>query len=68
MTSTCSSARQGLSALGDLALAIPLVLEVRAKTDSPLAVSLFFLCMFGPIVLLAGVAGRLVDGARTAGF
>ena len=51
----------GLSALGDLALAIPLALEVRAKTGSALAVSLFFLCMFGPIVLLAGVAGRLVD-------
>jgi hypothetical protein len=51
----------GLSALGDLALAIPLALEVRAKTGSPLAVSLFFLCMFGPIVLLAGAAGRLVD-------
>ena len=51
----------GLSALGDLALAIPLALEVRAKSGSALAVSLFFLCMFGPIVLLAGVAGRLVD-------
>jgi MFS family permease len=51
----------GLSALGDLALAIPLALQVRATTDSALAVSLFFLCMFGPIVLLAGVAGRLVD-------
>jgi MFS family permease len=51
----------GLSALGDLALGIPLALEVRAKTGSALAVSLFFLCMFGPIVLLAGVAGRLVD-------
>ena len=46
----------GLSALGDLALAIPLALEVRAKTGSALAVSLFFLCMFGPIVLLAGVS------------
>jgi MFS family permease len=51
----------GLSALGDLALAIPLALEVREQTGSALAVSLFFLCMFGPIVLLAGVAGRLVD-------
>jgi Na+/melibiose symporter-like transporter len=51
----------GLSALGDLALAIPLALQVREKTGSALAVSLFFLCMFGPIVLLAGVAGRLVD-------
>jgi MFS family permease len=54
----------GVSALGDLALAIPLALEVRAKTDSALAVSLFFLCMFGPLVLLAGVAGRLVDGVE----
>jgi Na+/melibiose symporter-like transporter len=54
----------GLSALGDLALAIPLALEVRAQTGSALAVSLFFLCMFGPIVLLAGVAGRLVDSVE----
>ncbi len=37
---------------------------MRAKTDSALAVSLFFLCMFGPIVLLAGVAGRLVDSVE----
>jgi MFS family permease len=58
----------GLSALGDLALAIPLALQVRARTDSALAVSLFFLCMFGPIVLLAGVAGRLVDRFENRGL
>ena len=61
MTSICSSAPRASPPSAIWHSRIPLALEVRAKTGSALAVSLFFLCMFGPIVLLAGVAGRLVD-------
>ena len=51
----------GLSALGDMTLGIPLALEIRHRTGSATAVALFFICLFGPIVLCAGPAGRLVD-------
>jgi len=51
----------GLSALGDLALGIPLALEIRDRTGSAFAVAAFFLCLFGPIVVCAGPAGRLAD-------
>jgi MFS family permease len=51
----------GLSALGDFALGIPLALEIRDRTGSALAVAAFFVCLFGPIVVCAAPAGRLVD-------
>lgn len=51
----------GLSAMGDFVLGVPLALEVRAQTHSTVAVSAFFFAMFGPVVLLGGVAGRVVD-------
>jgi MFS family permease len=51
----------GLSSLGDFALAIPLALELRDRTGSALAVAAFFVCLFGPIVVCAAPAGRLVD-------
>jgi MFS family permease len=51
----------GISALGDFALGIPIALEVRQRTGSALAVAAFFLALYGPIALCAGVAGRLVD-------
>src|SRR4051794_8684394 len=51
----------GLSALGDMVLGIPLALEIGERTGSALAVSAFFLALFGPIVACAGFAGRLVD-------
>lgn len=51
----------GLSALGDLVLAIPLALKVSQTTDSAFAVSAFFLALYGPVVLLGSVAGRVVD-------
>jgi MFS family permease len=58
------TASVGLSALGDMVLAIPLVLEVRERTDSAFAVSAFFLALFGPIALGAPLAGRLVDAVE----
>ena len=50
----------GVSAVGDAMLWILLALHVGA-TGSPLAVSALFLCLWGPVVALGGVAGRLVD-------
>ena len=50
----------GISAVGDAALWILLALHVGA-TGTPLAVSALFLCLWGPVVALGGVAGRLVD-------
>lgn len=51
----------GLSALGDLVLGIPLALKVSYASGSAFAVSAFFLALYGPIVLLGSVAGRVVD-------
>jgi Na+/melibiose symporter-like transporter len=51
----------GVSALGDMLLGIPLALHVQALTGSSLAVSAFFLALWGPSVVLAGVAGQAVD-------
>ena len=51
----------GLSAFGDFLLWVPLALHVQATTGSPLAVSAFFLALFGPVVAFGGIAGRLAD-------
>jgi MFS family permease len=51
----------GLSAFGDFLLWVPLALHIEAMTGSPLAVSAFFLALFGPVVALGGLAGRLAD-------
>lgn len=51
----------GISALGDMLLGIPLALQVQALTGSSLAVSAFFLALWGPSVVLAGAAGLAVD-------
>jgi MFS family permease len=51
----------GISALGDMLLGIPLALHVRALTGSALAVSAFLVALWGPSVVLGGVAGRAVD-------
>jgi hypothetical protein len=42
-------------------LGIPLALHVRALTGSALAVSAFLVALWGPSVVLGGVAGRAVD-------
>ena len=56
----------GLSAFGDFMLWIPLALHVEATTGSALAVSGFFLALFGPVVALGGIAGRLADRFENA--
>jgi MFS family permease len=51
----------GLSALGDLLLWTVIALHIGATVGSGLAVSAFFVCLWGPIVALGGVAGAIVD-------
>jgi predicted MFS family arabinose efflux permease len=51
----------GVSAFGDMLFWLPLALHLQRMTGSPLAVSGMFLALFGPVVLLGGVAGRLAD-------
>jgi MFS family permease len=56
----------GLSAFGDFLLWVPLALHIEAMTDSPIALSAFFLALFGPIVAFGGIAGRLADRVENA--
>jgi MFS family permease len=51
----------GVSAFGDMLFWLPLALHLQRMTHSPLAVSAMFLALFGPVVLLGGVAGRFAD-------
>src|SRR5215210_1806510 len=51
----------GLSAAGDTVLWILLALHVGATADSPVAIAALFACLWGPVVALGGVAGRIVD-------
>lgn len=51
----------GVTALGDLLLWVPLALKIQHDTGSPLAVSGLMLALWGPVVLLAGIAGLIVD-------
>jgi len=51
----------GLSAVGDTVLWILLALHIGETTGSALATSALFICLWGPVVLLGGVAGRIVD-------
>ena len=51
----------GLSAFGDFVLWVPVALHIEATTGSALAVSAFFLALFGPVVAFGGIAGRLAD-------
>jgi MFS family permease len=51
----------GVSAFGDMLFWLPLALHLQRMTGSPVAVSAMFLALFGPVVLLGGVAGRLAD-------
>jgi predicted MFS family arabinose efflux permease len=56
----------GCSAFGDFLLWVPVALHLEAMTGSPLAVSAFFLALFGPSVALGGLAGRLADRVENA--
>jgi MFS family permease len=51
----------GVSSLGDFLLWIPLTLQLRELTGSGIAVAALMLCLWAPIVVLAPVAGLLVD-------
>src|SRR5215208_481107 len=51
----------GLSAAGDTVLWVLLALHVGQASGSALATSALFICLWGPVVLLGGVAGRIVD-------
>jgi MFS family permease len=57
----------GVSALGDFLLWVPLTLHLQAMTDSGIAVAALMICLWMPIVLLAPVAGLLVDRIEARG-
>jgi MFS family permease len=50
-----------VSAAGDMLLWTVIALDIGAHGGSALAVSAFFVCLWGPVVALGGVAGVLVD-------
>jgi MFS family permease len=54
-----------LSAAGDLLMVVVLALRVHDLTGSGLAVAAVFASLMAPIVLLAPLAGRLVDRTET---
>jgi MFS family permease len=51
----------GLSAVGDALLWVLLAFHVSTAADSAFAVAALFICLWGPVVALGGVAGRIVD-------
>jgi MFS family permease len=51
----------GLSALGDFMAIFPLILHVQQRAGSAFAVSALILALWGPVVLVAGWAGAIVD-------
>ncbi len=51
----------GVSALGDFLLWIPLTLHLQETTGSGLTVAALMICLWLPIVVLAPLAGLLVD-------
>jgi MFS family permease len=54
-----------ISAAGDMLLIVVLALHVHELTASGFAVAALFAALMGPIVLLAPLAGRLVDRTET---
>lgn len=57
----------GISALGDFLLWIPLTLHLQEMSDSGLAVAGLFLALWTPVVVLAPVAGLVVDRYEARG-
>ena len=51
----------GVSSLGDYLAWVPLALLAASMGGSALAVSALFLCLWGPVVALGGVAGLVAD-------
>ncbi len=58
----------GVSALGDFLLWVPLTLHLQEKTGSGIAIAAVFIALWGPVVLLAPVAGLLVDRREARGI
>ncbi len=58
----------GLSALGDALAFVPLMLHLEEETGSGLAVAALLIALWGPVALLAPVAGALVDRVETRGL
>ena len=54
-----------LSAAGDMLLVVVLALRVHELTGSGFAVAALFAALMGPVVVLAPLAGRLVDRVET---
>ncbi|MEA2376194.1 MAG: hypothetical protein QOD13_101, partial [Thermoleophilaceae bacterium] len=57
----------GISALGDFLLWIPLTLHLQEETGSGIAVAALFVALWAPAVVLAPVAGLLVDRLEARG-
>ena len=55
----------GVSALGDWLALVALALRIEEMTDSPIAISALFICLWAPVVVLAGHAGLIVDRFET---
>lgn len=57
----------GISALGDFLLWVPLTLHLQDMTGSGLAVAAMFIALWAPVVVLAPVAGLIVDRFESRG-
>ncbi|HEX6601898.1 MAG TPA: MFS transporter [Solirubrobacterales bacterium] len=55
----------GLSALGDWVAIVALGLFIGEQTDSGFVVALLWICLFGPSIVVSGLAGVLVDRIET---
>ena len=55
----------GLSALGDALAFVPLMLHLEDETGSGLAVAALLIALWGPVAVLAPLAGALVDRVET---
>jgi Na+/melibiose symporter-like transporter len=57
----------GISATGDFILWVPLTLHLQETTGSGIAVAALFVALWSPVVVLAPVAGLLVDRLEARG-
>jgi MFS family permease len=58
----------GISALGDFLLWVPLTLHLQEMTGSGLAIAALFIALWSPVVLLAPLAGVVVDRTEARGL
>jgi MFS family permease len=61
------TAAVGVSALGDFLLWIPLTLHLQETTGSGYAVAALFVALWAPVVLIAPLAGLVVDRLEARG-